>query len=242
MNKLKFSCPFGGKTYPAYIVGAIVCIAPMMALANGQFISGMIGTIFLVLVVLGISFWMEHRLDDAEQELVDHIEAPLWENAPPELLESIRKRTHRLSSTDIAALVLLVAMLMCLPFYSVMPGSDRAGFFFMLIGSLAVLFFSFLRGAMWRTVDETAMFILVPVHHTYSVTHHSKYSTYEEYYHVLYLPEGRFILHAKPEDADAVYVNIVKYRGMITWLPYRAPLGNNSGDAYRVISRVDLRK
>ena len=246
MKKLKFLCPFGGKVYPIYIVAAIFFLAPLLSAANGSFIMGLIGGTVLALGTFAGSFFIEQHLSDSERAIVESTEMPLWEQAPPELLETIRKRTYKLSGSAIAAIVVALFMLMSLAMTGDISAAERSPIYLILFAALIVLLVNFIHGAMWRTIDESARFILVPVHHTYTIEHHNKDVDYLEYYHVLYLPDGRYILHAKGNDIDAQYVNIVKYRNMVTWLPYQAPLGNNSDYAFRdyarAVTRVSLKK
>ena len=74
----------------------------------------------------------------------------------------------------------------------------------------------------WKTIDNTAVFTTVPVHHMFDVVHKNRRSRSEwtESYIVVYLPDGRYVLHAQKGDGDARGITFVKYRGSVMWLPY----------------------
>ena len=75
---------------------------------------------------------------------------------------------------------------------------------------------------MWGTLDETAVYTIIPIDHMYDVKHRGKHGAeWYESYLVFYQPDGRYTLHAKDGDGDANCVVIVKYHGLVTWLPYR---------------------
>ena len=84
-------------------------------------------------------------------------------------------------------------------------------------------------GANWLNMDDSAVWIKVPIDHMYDVTHHSRSGSYRRFggydrewttsYLVFYLPDGKYILPVPKGGGDNNTVVIVKYGRSVTWLP-----------------------
>ena len=94
-----------------------------------------------------------------------------------------------------------------------------AAFIVAALAFLAVILIAARRRA-WTDIDESAVHIIVPVHHSYDLTRYGKHGhKWTENYIVCYLPDGRYVLHNK-HCTGVWQIIIIKYRGSILWLPY----------------------
>ena len=211
MFRLKYSCPFGGKLYPLFIV---------------------IGTVFLLSIRALMREWEVSRYYAvlsgviAAELLVCFAEAqmPLWEPLDDAV---------RLAAADYAArpftgaeLISALVFLICCPlsFWSA-TAKLRPFTIFICLFCAAVCFGSILRRTFWREPDDSAVFIRVPVSHMYDVSltiGHFGYSnnyTATSSFLVFYLPDGRYVLRARRGSGLAHELWIIQCRGRVIWLP-----------------------
>ena len=222
MKRLKYQCPFGGRQYPYYLVLLSAVIVPLAALikfdADGVTVFGLMA--LCPAVIAAICYTREQRLMPDEQDLIDSSEYPLWQPVPPDLLDSVHRQTRRLSRESKSGIVLFTGFAAgtLIP-RSGDPNYPLAGAF--IIGALVCLIIGLLQRALWSDCDETAVFTVIPIDHMYDIKHHSRRGSWIESYLVFYLPDGRYTLRAKNGTGDAGAIAVVKFRGMVTWFPYR---------------------
>ena len=220
MKKLKYSCPFGGKTYPPILACIAAILCPVGALINGLPFSVSVALIAAApLAVLTVCFLIEQRLTDAERVLIAESEMPLWQPAPPALIERARKTGYVPGACAVYGTFAAIGG--ALAFLS--PASDASDLriALMMVPFAAILWFiDFILRAGWKTADETTVYTVVPIHHMYDVEHHSEHHVTVESYLVFYLPDGRYTLHVPKGSGIANAVCIIKYGRLVTWTPY----------------------
>lgn len=228
MKRLKFYCPFGGKQYPLI---AVACATSIVAYLLHSFdisvvISSMIWTPICVLVVC---FFIEQRLTPDEQAIVAETEPPMWNPVTPELIEHMRcaehpdKRKKLFSAIRIPLIVCITAVIG----YRLSLFNTVQCFLIILICIIAVIV-QLRESELWAQIDETAVYIDVPIHHMYDVKHTkrrrhpalSKQEATEWYvsYLVFYLHDGRYVLKAPAGAGYADIVRIVKFHHRIRWM------------------------
>ena len=218
---LKFSCPFGGKTYPIIIATIVLFIAMTGSMFSGLppflMFGAMIG---LPLGVLAVCCWLEHRLSAEEQMIVSDTDLPLWMPATPELIEGVRARKNKFT-TRMVTIMIIGAMFMLAVITPKHGEPNFTAMFTIGIVTAAIIGLDYLLRSRWNSIDGSAVFTTVPIDHMYSVTHHGRYGrTWEESYIVFYLPDGKYILHAESGDGRAQAITLVRYQGMVMWLPF----------------------
>ena len=222
MKRLKFLCPFGGKKYPSVAL-ALGLIIPMILSTKGVISvdTAFWLMIFLTVFFLGICFYLANRLTKEEQSIVERTAAPLWEPVTPELVELMQGTTERFNNTEVT----LISIAIIMGIMGIMPDPRSGGTrtYILAIGFLfaaATVALHFLRRVIWRSLDETAVYTVIPVHDIYDVTHRTRHGSYTISYLVFYQPDGRYVLKAKPGTADAGAIAVVKFHGLMTWIPY----------------------
>ncbi len=218
---LKYSCPFGGKTYPGIVAMIVALIALMGSTFSGSSTFVVIlASIGLPLVVLAVFFWLEHLLTDEERRVIESTELPLWLPATPDLIEGVRARKNRFTSRMVS--IMIIGAIFMLAFLS--PKRGEPNYSAMLtvgIVTAVIILFDYLMRSRWNYIDETAVYTTVPIDHMYDVTHHGKHGrTWVESYIVFYLPDGRYVLHAESGDGRARAITLVRWHGMVMWLPF----------------------
>lgn len=220
MKRLKFSCPFGGKSYPAIaavlagIAAAILCSYNLGLPTDSVFAAAVIA----VLLALGICFYLEHRLTEAELQAIENSQLPLWQPVNEDIIERVRD-LKRLCSVEglVAGGSFLLLSVISWPTAAAAGEKPIAGKIFLLFG-LGILGVDFFCSFLWRSIDGTAVYTFIPIDHMYDVTHHHKDGDYTISYIVFYQPDGRYVLRARYGSGDYGAIAVVKFRGMITWV------------------------
>ncbi len=231
MKRLKYSCPFGGRRYP-FVLATVLPLVVGFALAfhgNAQLMMSAI--LLLPVVVLVVCFWIEqYYMTPDEKEIVDATEPPLWQPITQDLQERIRAKERPLENSP------MIMILCCC-------GSFVASFFVFfgcngisvaLAGMVTlIVLIRFLvcthRLDIWSQVDDTAVYIEVPIHHMYDVRYTSKRRRLFFHYNddcdvwyvsylVFYLHNGRYTLRVPPGGGYAHSVVILKFQDHICWL------------------------
>ena len=220
MKRLKFCCPFGGKKYPAIIsaavgVGtAIICTVNLELPAD----SVLIAMLLAVIVVLLLCYVWEHRLTPAEQEAIANSQLPLWQPVNEDIVDRIRQQKWYFTlEGGLAGSVLVVIGLMICAAARIADGQATLATICMLVG-FVILGADFFRNMLWRSVDESAVYVFIPINHMYDVTHHHKDGDYTFSYLVFYQPDGKYVLRARAGSGDYGAIAVVKYHHMLTWV------------------------
>ena len=223
MKRLKYSCPFGGKIYPFYLAlfSSLIPMFGLMFTGSGPFFR-LILMFACPFAVLTACFFMEQSLTDDERIICESCESPLWLPANPALAEAVRGRTGFPNRYTLIAA--FIGVVFAASFVAGSPAREPNYTAAACSIAPAALFVmtQMIHSFMWGTLDETAVYTIIPIDHMYDVKHRGKHGAeWYESYLVFYQPDGRYTLHAKDGDGDANCVVIVKYHGLVTWLPYR---------------------
>ncbi len=231
MKRLKFACPFGGKQYPFYLA----LIAPMviaLLLVMGDHAMLAMGAMFLLPIgILVGCFFFEQHLTPDERVIIAETEPPLWNPLTESLQERLRFEEKNTGESPLPLFLFIGAFPII--FIIVTMGVNALSVVIAAVIVLVIIAF-ILAGAhqseIWSRMDDTAVYIEVPVHHMYDVRHTRSrrhrgwlfdYGTRDEWfvsYLVFYLHNGRYILRAPVGAGDAHSVIIVKFGNSIRWL------------------------
>lgn len=227
MKKLKYSCLFGGKQYPKYLLMLSPCIAIMFSSAL-HFPPTLIWIAFILLPlsILIVCLTIEQSLSPEEKMLIESADLPLWQPADPHIIASIRS-TEENKGFDtplelLSGVVLAVVIIATIGFNTVTVLLCGA-----ICIALVIALVSSLRGSStWGEIDESAVYTDIPVHHMYDVKHRSrrgpKYARHtEEWYEtyiVFYLPDGRYILHCRDIfQQHPPVIRVIQFHGKVRW-------------------------
>ncbi len=229
MKRLKYACPFGGKQYPIYLALAAAFLTPLLFLALDLKIDTTIAAFFLApLIVLLICFCYEQHLTPDERIIVSRIEPPLWNIATQDLIDEIRMAENKDARNEMLAAGVIAAGI-CL-FITVGIGFSTVTVILCLLtvlGCIVAFLYTLQTSQIWAQIDDSAVFIDVPIHHMYDVKHSSgrrrglipyEPRIWYESYFVFYLHDGRYVLHAPKGSGDAKTVRLVKFRNHIRWM------------------------
>lgn len=218
---LRYSCPFGGKHYPFYVILATVWAIVILALLKQWDGTGYYVAIFLIpaLELVGCALY-EHHLNTEDQQMVAEAEQPLWEPLSDELAEAAAQYAARpLTSSEITSMLLiLVSSPMIL--WSGMKPLRPIGLLTALV-CIVFLVLSVLSRMHWREIDGTAAAARVPISHMYDVEDRLLHLYHS--YLVFYLPDGKYTVKARPGSGLARAVYLITYRGRVMWLPEPPP-------------------
>lgn len=230
MKWLKLSCPFGGKQYPIYVALAVLVISAV-TLVNTNVSSPLELALLAVLISLIVCWYIEQRLTPEERSMCAGKMPPLWEPVSMDILEDVRAQTNHISREASGAMMLAGAM--ALRFFMPRRGypNPQAGWACLfLVGIIFVL--DLFRRMLWKKADSSAVCTIIQIDHMYSVTHRSRRRTWEVDYLVFYQPDGRYILKAKAGSGETGKIAVVKYHGMVTWVPCVQPVQSQNGFYY----------
>ena len=229
MKRLKRQTLFGGKSYPLYIAIACAFFLTPTGLMTDLPMLIRIPLVLSPVLSLVISFFIIHSLSPEEKNLIAQLDYPLWQPVTPEIKARICAEQ---SGTQLSLSAMLVSsgvagfmvMMVCL-----LPSKRRhetlvppqVGVIIGLAAAFAMFFYLMISkgvGANWMEIDDSAMFLQIPIDHMYDVTHHGKRGrTWTTSYLVFYQPDGRYILHAPAGSGDCNTVTVVKYGKALTW-------------------------
>lgn len=238
MKRLKYRCLLGGKTYPAYVICALLFL---MLFGSIEFPPLLALLPFALIGALGICIFLEHSLSDSERRMVSRLEYPLWQSMTPEIRQLVISQQES-TQIDLTQLIIAASLVggMGFLFVSVPPRNGHSMLYthpaipflvFAFVGILAFIFLLIRKGigANWLDMDDSAVWIKVPIDHMYDVTHHNHGGRYAKFgscdiewtksYLVFYLPDGKYILPVPKGGGESNTVLIVKYGKAVTWLP-----------------------
>lgn len=231
MKRLKRQNLFGGKSYPLYIAIACAFFLTPTGLMTDLPMLIRIPLMLSPLLSLMICFVIFHALSPEEKQIIREMDYPLWQPVTPEIKARVCAEQ---SGTQLSLTAMLVSsgvagfmvMMICL-----LPSKRRHESLVspqvsLIIGiAAAIAMFLYLMiskgiGANWLLIDDSAMFLQVPIDHMYDVTHHGKRGrTWTTSYLVFYQPDGRYILRAPAGSGDCNTVTVVKFGKALTWFP-----------------------
>lgn len=228
MKRLKYSCPFGGKQYPWIVAACSAFIMPFVLLSfdSSTAISSMIWAPICALV---ICFFIEQHLTPDERAIIAETEPPLWNLATPELIDEIRREENKNPTRELTAAGIFAGMI-CLMVIYVFGLTELSLILCLLIalGCIFLLIHAMRQSEIWAQIDDSAVYIDVPIHHMYDVKHtsssrrrHSWFSSTRVWYVsyiVFYLHDGRYVLQAPKGSGSADMVRIIKFRNSIRWM------------------------
>lgn len=227
MKRLKKACRFNGKQYPLYLLIASVFAAGFGIIGYPSALSVLL--LLSPVIVLVVSYAVEQHLTPGERKIIADTPYPLWQPVTAEVKTRIIEEQ---SGTQMTLPQMLTACALCAGFVflmGVMPGrhsrKSLASPQVMLVISLlcaAVLFIYLIVtkgiGANWMEIDDSAVFVQIPIHHMFDITRHGRHGrTWVDSYLVFYQPDGRYVLRAPKDSGFCNTVTVVKYRGAVTW-------------------------
>lgn len=230
MKRLKYSCPFGGKKYPFFLATVLPLVVGYALAFHGNVQLMMSAILLLPIVILVVCFLIEQHMTPYEKEIVDATEPPLWQPITQDMQERIRAQERPLEDSPIR--VILCSCGIFVAFFFVYFGCNGISIALAAIVTLSVLvcFFVYNRSDIWSQVDDTAVYIEVPIHHMYDVRHTARRRRLFLHYYiddcdvwyvsylVFYLHNGRYTLRVPPGGGTAHSVVILKFQDHIRWL------------------------
>jgi len=239
MFRLKYSCPFHGHSYPFFISMLVMPLTSSLHIYFGMLTGlgsfwiipmGLLGSVFVLLCF----FTYFQQLSPAEQDLCNECPPALWYPLPEshilhirsEMLNSAPGILHALGVAAAAGVLTLFCAFgrnrHSVRYRREVTVSEMMPFAIIVAAAafIIVIFISARRRA-WAQIDESATCLIVPVHHSYDITHHGKHGrTWIENYIVCYLPDGRYVLHNRKKHVDVRFVIFIRFRNSVIWRPY----------------------
>ena len=231
MKLLKFSCPFHGKYWPL-IAALFAEVAAWGSTRNKEWPDELIHAVLLFapLAVLVIAYLVIQRLSPAERELVAGTEYATWEPVTEDVIRKVREQKLHISKGVVSLLgyLGLFALAFLLPAQSGEPSFGLSAFC-LLIGAVVFIADTLLRSK-WQSVGINAVMAKVPIDHMFDIIRpvNRKWELYYGIndgperitnYIVFYQPDGRYVVRAGDGSGNANTLIIVKYNGMLTWIP-----------------------
>lgn len=219
MFRLRFDCPFGGYGDKLFGIGLVlVMISVFMTVINdGDIILAVI--IPALTVIMGGYIWA-NRLTPLDRKNMDKAELPLWRPLTDDEREKLlKKKKFSILSYVVGLSVPLGLMLPPRGSSSNnVPLEERtttklAIAVAIVIGILMII--GYINSLRWKTVDDTAVCTVVPVHLHFSVEHHSRRSSWTSEHIVIYLPDAKYVLRSTLAGSQTV--KIVRYGGMLAY-------------------------
>lgn len=230
MKWMKYSCPFGGKQYPWILAMTVPWIIATVFAFSGNVVLMMFSMFLLPFVVLLICFLIEQQLTPDEKEIVAETEPPLWQPITKELQERVREEEMPKGESPLPMILCICGFIAA--FFLVLFGFNGISIAIAAVAALIVLVFFLVsanQSELWSQVDDTAVYIEVPIHHMYDVRHSRRnrrtifnYGTSPEVWYVsylvFYLHDGRYTLRVPQGGGTAQSVVILKFQGHTRWL------------------------
>ena len=219
MKRLKYQCPFGGKQYPIYAAFVSFMLAPMIGIPlDVSFTAMALIMAGLPVAALIVCFFIEQHLTAGERAIIADTAYPLWMPAPPELQEAVRNAKSKPSPILFTLIIPLIGLEFAILFPEHSEPNKGLAMVILLLYVGVFLADWFMRGE-WQHADDTTVYTMVDIHHMYDVEHHDKHNTWTVSYLVFYQPDGRYVLRAERGMGNVNSIYILKYRGMVIWIP-----------------------
>ena len=238
MKKLKYLHPFNGKMYPLYVSCIAATILPLIVISFDLNIPPVIVMIAAFLLSMTVCLLIEQHLSEEERDLIAQSQSPLWHPVNDKVRRMLTAKyadtQESISSMALGSVVIgaLAGLFFLLPpRHSLRPMHPELALPAAVFGGLIGFVVTMLRkgrGAGWLSIDDSAMFTVIPVHHCFDVEHHRRYrsvhmymntdTTYENYL-VFYQPDGRYVLRIPKNTGECRAVIVVTCQGNVTWMP-----------------------
>lgn len=230
MKRLKYSCPFGGKTYPRVVTVVATSMMFLVMRRDAGHPIFLIAILLTALLSLGVCFFIEQSLSPGEKELVANAELLDWKPVTEGILFRVQTETRMPSMLWLISIAAL-AVLMILPLRAAEESHLVAMLFpvGLILAALGIFIAEYLRTMFWKSIDESAEYVIVPIDHIYDVHHTrrrkgtafrpSEVIEWDETYIVCYLPDGRYILKNNALLEYTHHVAFVRQGSHVTWLP-----------------------
>lgn len=220
MFRLRLYCPFGGHGHNVFFLGVVLVSISVIVTVfnNGNIIASAI--IPAIVVLVGGYIWA-NRITPLDKRNMDKADYPLWHPLTADDRKKVlENRKFRLSSYIFMFVVIVI--------FAITPArnsSSRGNQFsdsissklaFAIIALLAVVMvIDYINSLRWKTINDTGVCAVVPVHLHFSVEHYSRGSRWTNNYIVIYLPDSKYILPSN--IAGSKTVKIVRFSGMLTY-------------------------
>lgn len=220
MFRLRFDCPFGGNGDKLFGIGLVlVMISVFMTVINdGDIILAVI--IPALTVLMGGYIWA-NRITPLDRQNMEKAELPLWRPLTDDEREKLLKKKKFSIMSYIVGLFVPLGLMLPPRSSSAsndVPFEDRISTklaIAVLIVIVVMMILGYINSLRWKTVDDTAVCTVVPVHLHFSVEHHSRRSSWTSEHIVIYLPDGKYVLRS--DLAGSQTVKIVRYGGMLAY-------------------------
>ncbi|MCR4761806.1 MAG: hypothetical protein K5705_16300 [Oscillospiraceae bacterium] len=231
MKILRLYCPFGGKPWPGIVLTGI-CSAAILLSDAASVQSPLFLLLLLFLCIGGLCglFWLEHRVTEEDRIMTEQADYAIWGPVTPNVTRRVSDIQPNYSSLFVAILLFLCLLL---PFYHTLLlaedlEEDALCTVIRLAAGLTILaicafMLHFLYPIFAKKLSRDAVYTIIPVYRHYTVESHSRsgltyfHQPLAKHYVVFYLPDGRYVLPVKREDAYAENIIIVKNNGFYLW-------------------------
>ena len=231
MKRLKYQSPFGGHQYPLIIT--LICasaICPIGLISDLPF-PLRLPMVLSPLIAPVVCYFIIHHLTPDEKHMIENMAYPLWQPVTQEIKARVCAEQ---SDSQMSLSSILIAGVTTGGFaavFCILPGKrgrralaspETAVVIGMIVAVITVIYLMISKGvgANWLEIDDSAVYLQIPIDHMYDVEHHGRYGrTWVESYLVFYQPDGRYILHAPRGSGDCNTVTVVKYGKALTWFP-----------------------
>ena len=238
MKKLKYLHPFNGKKYPLYVSCIAATILPLIVISFDLNIPPVIVMIAAFLLSMTVCLLIEQHLSEEERDLIAQSQSPLWHPVNDKVRRMLTAKyadtQESISSMALGSVVIgaLAGLFFLLPpRHSLRPMHPELALPAAVFGGLIGFVVTMLRkgrGAGWLSIDDSAMFTVIPVHHCFDVKHYVRhryvqtfplYETRYVNYLVFYQPDGRYVLRIPRNAGECRAVVVVTCQGNVTWMP-----------------------
>ncbi len=231
MKWMKYSCPFGGKQYPFYLAMIAPMVIALLLVMGDHAVLAMAAMFLLPIGILVGCFFVEQHLTPDERTIITETDPPLWNPLTEPLMERLRFEAKNTGDSPLPMFLFIGAF----PIIFIVATMGVNAVSVVIAAVIVLVIIAFLlagshQSEIWSQVDDTAVYIEVPIHHMYDVRHtHSRrhrgwlfdYRERDEWfvsYLVFYLHDGRYILRAPVGAGDAHSVIIVRFGNSTRWL------------------------
>jgi hypothetical protein len=230
MKILRFYCPFGGKPWPSVIL-TFICVAAVLCADAASLQSPLFLLVLLILCIGGLCvlYWLEHRIKPDEEPLIEQADYAIFAPVTPEVI----RRVSNIEPNDRSLWGVLIMFICLLPIYSSLLLAEEleedaycavlrliAG---LMIAVACFFMLHFLYPIFAKKLSKDATYTVIPIYRHYTVRNRSRRRGWDQagpsfsHYVVFYLPDGRYTLPVKREEAHAENIIIVKSNGFYLW-------------------------